>query len=158
MDSSVRLGDQRVCAVCARVLDRHTDTRDGPVIKWEHALQDQPADHPPIPVRPEDIHAQYRCDFCNEDATTPGWVVPAKDFEMPGGSAFGMSDGDWGACEACVKLIEADDWTDLIARVVSGKGNQGDAPDDVVAVHLARIYHRLRANMTGPPRKVQGGM
>lgn len=155
MSEPVRLGDQRVCAVCARVLDRHSDGVDGPVVRWVHNLQDQPEDHLPVPVMPVDIHARYRCDFCSEDRTTPGWVIPAKDFPMPGAMAIGMSSGDWGACDRCAKLVAENRWDELIINAVR---NQDPEMREFMSVGLARTYHRLRANMTGPPRKIEGGL
>lgn len=159
MDSTVRRGDQRVCAVCARVLDRYANDKTDEE-HWDHSLQDQPADHPPVPVMPEQVAGHYRCDFCNDDKESPGWVIPAKDFEMPafpGSGRHDVSDGDWAACDECAAQIIDGQWGALINRLSTLAAARSKLPRDHLAVELARIYHRLRLNMTGPPRKIQGG-
>lgn len=159
MGSPIRLGDQRVCAVCARVLNRLTDLNEENE-RWDHSFQDQPADHVAIPVFPDEIITNYRCDFCNFNQSAPSWVIPANDFKMPGASvqdgvAFEMSTGDWGACEECGELIAANDWAGLLSRVSTGAAQRSGMPQDMLAVRLARMYHRLRANMTGDPYRVE---
>jgi len=138
------MSDGRVCAVCARVLNH--DTFRG----WVHTLQDsQPEDHPPVPVAPSDVYTTARCDFCSED--NPGWTVPARTFTaLPGHN----SAGDWAACDACVKHVQADRWDALVDRVISRMHRQGipASPDA-----LSRLYRKLRRNFRGAPFRTSQG-
>jgi hypothetical protein len=154
--TEVRLGDtQRICAVCGRVLVRFTKDTDPNFERWDHSEQDQLADHPAVAVRPDQVMANYRCDFCNTDQDGIHWSVPARNFPMPfgGGTEIDASDGDWAACNECAALITAENWAGLINRcsAMSPAVRSGEAHQDLVAVQLARVYHRLRAHMTGPP-------
>ena len=127
-----------VCAVCARVLNHDS------VLGWVHALQDQPEDHPAVPVERSEIHVRGRCDFCSDE--NPSWSVPARDFDYFNGRG---SHGDWAACDTCAQDITRNDWNSVLRRAVAL------APVDDKAVYqagLKMLYGRLRKNITGLPR------
>jgi hypothetical protein len=140
----------RVCAVCARVLDRVE--RAGVTVGWRHTLIDTPADHPAVPVRPEQVHTASRCDFCSADA--PSWAIPARPFVYEGAPDAG-SDGDWAGCDACAELIRRNRWTALRQRAVAAFAARTGAPADQLEPlgrALGRLYRQLRRNMLGPPQ------
>jgi len=149
---SFAAGD-RVCAVCARVLD--LVEHDGAVRGWQHTMADQPEDHPAVPVAPADVHAALRCDFCLAD--DPRWDIPARTFVYDGAPGAG-SDGDWAACDACAELIRRHRWTMLRQRAVAAfVDRHGLAPEQEQRMGraLGRLYRQLRANMLGPPRPIE---
>lgn len=124
-----------VCAVCARVLDSH------PVFGWTHTAQDSPADHPAVPASRDEIMTRARCDFCNGE--NPPWVVPASSFVVASGHG---SDGDWAACDSCVKYIQRDDWDGLVRHVVNQYGRSRE-----LSASLTLLYLALRQNLRGKP-------
>lgn len=138
------MSDGRVCAVCARVLN-HDSFRG-----WTHTLQDAaPEDHPPVPVRPDEVHTVTRCDFCSQDA--PAWTVPARTFTaLPGHG----SDGDWAACDDCVHLIQENKWSALADRIVRIMRRQGLSAD---AEPLHHLYSALRRHLRGAPYRTSEG-
>jgi hypothetical protein len=139
------------CAVCARVLDARTE--GDRLLGYAHGYSDQAADHVAIPVALHDIDYKGRCDFCNAD--NPGWVLPARTFQVDPGSE---SVEGWAACDPCAALLARNEWTRLRKRAV----------DSFAAAHpdltmtsaeidatLGRIYRLLRPNVLGPPVQIQ---
>jgi hypothetical protein len=58
------------------------------------------------------------CDFCS--AKTPAWCYPAASFiAMTIGPLVSSSEGGWAACDACHRLIAADDREGLAQRSLS---------------------------------------
>jgi hypothetical protein len=143
---------RRVCAVCGRVLDLHSQHG------WRHSLQDSAgADHPAVPVEPDEIRPRYRCDFCNADTDTdtgPFYRLPARSFEMPGPIAGHMSHGDWAACQTCATLIRHNQWGVLLRHVTREKRPVAAAA--AVRAQLAPLYGRLQRNITGPLVRLGG--
>lgn len=131
------MDNAQVCAVCARVLN--FDSAFG----WAHAYQDQPEDHPAVPVDCSEVHVQGRCDFCSEEE--PTWVVPAKDFEYFSGHG---SHGDWAACRTCAHAIARHDWDTVLSRA-EALVPANDRADFRAGLKL--LYSKLRVNLTGPP-------
>ena len=142
----------RVCAVCARVLDRVE--RAGDTVGWQHTAADLPADHPAVPVEPGEVHTALRCDFCL--AEHPGWEIPARAFDYAGAPDAG-SDGDWSACDICAELVRRHRWTALRQRAVAAFVQRHPLPvadTGPVGRALGRLYRQLRENMLGPPRPI----
>lgn len=132
---------RKVCAVCGYVLDRFS--QNGVLVGWLHFIPRE-EDHVVVPVDPNDIQYKQKCDFCSSEDPT-AWVLPAKSFEMfPETSIIPgqMSDGAWGACDACGLLIRADRWSALITRV------RQKAAGPVPRSALQYLYSRLQANVT----------
>ena len=128
------------CGVCGRVLDHRDD------VGFVHTVGDAAADHDPVPVPVDQaLVVAGRCDFCYVDY--PAWVIPAREFEaLPGH----MSAGDWAACDACVALIESNQWSALIRRAAeSWQRRHGEPMAQQVLAGLPRLYRLLRKNITG---------
>jgi hypothetical protein len=144
-----------ICTTCNRVLRTITDVHG---LTLAHGEQD-PDDHPVVPVLAPEGWADGRCDFCNGQPVTH--VVPARDFTYPPvpGQPAGYSHrsrGDWAACPACVELVIRDQWTLLRGRYRLGfEAQSGSAMPDVIDALIARLHGRLRANITGAPRPIQ---
>lgn len=136
-----------ICRVCGRVLDSHT------VLGWDHSYVDQPADHEADPVPAgSGVPTKARCDFCSEE--NPGFIVPAKDFEVMRNH---MSRGDWSACEACAGFIEMDRWGQVINRAAARfYAVNGQPMPSRVRTSLSVMYHLLRENLNGPVRPYSG--
>lgn len=89
---------------------------------------------------------QGRCDFCSTDE--PAWVVPTRTFEtLPGY----QSNGDWAACDACVKFVRARNWDGLIDRVLSCGTYENTA---ALRPGLKMLYGNLQRSLVGGPRKL----
>ena len=59
--------------------------------------------------------ANLQCDFCS--APCPSWRYPARSFiAYRASNLAGESVGGWAACDACHKLVEADDRYSLAQR------------------------------------------
>lgn len=138
----------KVCAVCASVLD-HRVPNDRSEPYWAHNLA-VPDDHPAVPVDADEIHVEWRCDFCY--APELDYTVPARDFSIPELPDTG-SIGDWGACEACAELIRRDQWSALVRRVTaSWYARRGEPMAPGTEAFLNRSYRLLRKNIIGPVR------
>lgn len=126
--------------MCGRVLDHRDD------IGFVHTVGDAGADHDPMPIpMAEALVVAGRCDFCYEDY--PAWVIPAREFEVLPGH---MSTGDWAACDACVRLIETNQWSTLQRRAAqSWLDRHGEPMAPPVFAGLPRLYRLLRKNITG---------
>jgi hypothetical protein len=136
------------CGVCARVLD--VRTYEGGQIEYVHTSQDG-EDHIPVPVDPDVIDTEGRCDFCNTD--WPKYVLPASNFEAIPGQV--MAGSDWAACETCAGLIQYNQWNALHRRVVaSWTARHGVEMLPEVSAHLKTMYGRLRKAITGPLRPI----
>ncbi len=136
--------DVRVCAVCARVLD-YAEGRG-----YFHGFGDNEADHMAVPVVPSEVKVRPRCDFCYTDESV--WVLPARDFVADFG--YG-SQGDWSACECCGRLIDTNQWSRLLRRVVASRQARTREPmAELERMALSRLYRKLRQNVTGPLRRL----
>lgn len=106
------MNNQRVCAVCGRVLDYVSGAG------WRHTLTDlENEDHPAVPVALTDIAPVFRCDFCSVD--DPAWSIPVESFEVSPGHG---SDADWAACDVCVQFVRRRSWRQLADRASSASG------------------------------------
>ena len=139
LDPSDFPGEYRLCAVCGRPLD-------GVLGKYVH-LQEGDGDHVPVPVRVGELpYAVIRCDFCNEDVTDGGWVLPATDFPM---SVLESSLGNWAVCGGCLSDVRRRRWSTLASRAVGVQRFKADAP--AVRKEMLRIYRLLEVHITGAP-------
>lgn len=69
------------------------------------------------------------CDFCT--LAPASWSYPCRTFQVQYSDAVKTvftSVGDWGACDACKELIEADEPPKLFARVMVGNVVKGICP------------------------------
>lgn len=138
--------DVMICQTCRQVLSKHTR---GQSVHYEHGEQDLPNNHPAIPI---EAPADYlgRCDFCN--GGIPAYLVPARDFRLPG-SETDWSQGDWAACVECAPLIERNEWSALIRRIVDlYEPAHGYPMSDIGRSSMRAMYRSLRKNITGPLR------
>jgi hypothetical protein len=131
-----------ICAVCLRALDRRTDAFG---VRWLHTSLD-PAAHTPQPVPMPSGWTGGRCDFCS--ANNPSWELPARSFKMPLTTHHG-SEGGWAACDTCADLIRENRWDTVLDRACEQFG-----PPARPALRV--MYRRLRANVTGPVRRIAG--
>jgi len=134
-----------VCAVCARVLDRHPSG-------WAHAAADRPEDHPAVPVAAGEVEVRGRCDFCSAD--DPVAELPATTFLV---GAIGGSVGAWAACRRCAALIRAGDWAGLEQRAVDAQEMLHGPLGPETRAMISGLYSRLRAHVVGPLRPMVGG-
>lgn len=136
-----------VCRTCKRVLDE--DSRLG----FRHTVQDASTDHEADPVPyAEMFDVKGRCDFCNLDH--PDFVLPVRDYLVAPGH---MNQGDWAACTPCAALIERDQWSALIRRVVTLTLEHHPERDSrEVEVGVNRVYRLLRKNIAGSLRPLHG--
>lgn len=138
----------RICAVCGRVLTR---VRTDGVWNHTHGLQDQPEDHPAVPVERGETAGIDRCDFCSADH--PTWLLPVATFEVQSGV---NSVGDWSACEVCVALIQANQWGRLTERGLSTYTARHGEPVPGTRAELLRVHRAVRKNTIGAPRLIAG--
>lgn len=142
--------ENRSCAVCARVL--HAVERDGETT-WVHEYLGFDEDHPPVPVEQDQIHTEYRCDFCYADNPTfklPTTSFDAGEFELPFGTVDVASGQNFLACEPCAQLIDKNQWSALLMRVAkSWEERHGHPMADEVKTSLSRYYRKVRKNITG---------
>jgi hypothetical protein len=145
----------QVCAVCARVLNPMTNEK-GEMIGWMHAIGTaDELDHPAVPVAPTDVQTRYLCDFCNGE--DPVWTLPVRGFDVPkineDQKITGTSGENWAACADCAALIDRNQWSALLRRVISGWELRYHVPMDPKAqTNLSASYRLLRKNITGPLR------
>jgi hypothetical protein len=164
--------ERRVCAVCARGLQRLMDRQTG---KQEYlhpvdmVLMEQD-DHIPVPVMPDEISAETRCDFCHW--RNPQWVIPVRNFEYGYWKRIGLpldgeSVGSWAACDTCADLVNRGLWSNLLRRVTEayrqvtaemelGKGWQDKESNEFVEASMRSMYRQLRKNIVGSPRHLNG--
>jgi len=145
-------GHRRMCLVCGRIL---THVEGG---GWTHGLQDEPADHPAIPVIPTEVPGQLRarCDFCSDE--DPPYVIPAESFDidlvgLPVEAAQG-SHGDWAACERCAALVDAGRWADVLRASVRGWESRNGPMHPAIKAYIARLHRQLSKHITGGSRPV----
>lgn len=148
--TGIEAPDYRICAVCGRTLDVFAEYEGSTLVsqRWMHGPQDQPEDHPAVPVTVAETAHVGRCDFCNVDY--PSWELPARDFESPMGP---MSAGAWSACDTCATYLRRGHWSGLIrhlSTIVAPRN--GLTPTQFRAV-ITPYYNRLRKNVTGPVRR-----
>ena len=143
-----RTDEQRVCAVCGRILNSYVPTQGER--SWLHTFADLPEDHPAVPVRAaEGITPRPRCDFCS--AEDPTWRLPVRSFVLPGLTAAPVdngSHGHWAACDTCARLIDGNQWNALRRRALRDWTASSTYPD--IDRQLAATYRLLRKNITGP--------
>jgi hypothetical protein len=136
----------RICAVCARVLD-YQETGDPQNLIFKHTPE-VVEDHPPVAVLPGEVFAITFCDLCF--ASEPGYVLPAEDFEYPGGTDG--SAGNWQICGPCAGDVERNRWNAIIRRHSAGLfARFGEHLDATQIVYLRKIYRLLRSHITGSP-------
>lgn len=139
-----------ICAVCRRVLDLYQPAEGTP--RYVHTGQDWEMDlfHEPQPIPAPANYREGRCDFCNEDR--PEYMVPCRDFVVGLGH---VSNGDWAACEKCVRFIEVNDWKGLRRRVMQVKsGRERRTLSGAELAALGQLFRMVRKNITGAPRKI----
>lgn len=145
-------GPAKVCGVCARVLD-HFIGRDGSgTFIHSRDFIGEEADHPAVPVDPDEVQYIGRCDFC--DADHPRWVLPVADFVVANDlipDTTQTSDGGWAACDACKILLDRNAWNVLIRNAQA----RIDPPYPEVKERMAGLYRRLRKNVTGAPKLIE---
>lgn len=161
---------RRACAVCARGLHRLVDTHTGEY-QYVHPFDMELAetdDHPPVPVAPNEIKMDTRCDFCFW--RDPQWVIPVRDFSynwaklgMPIG---GSSVGSWAACDTCADLVNRGLWPNLVRRAADAylhttreleldSAMHNDEASEFAIEHIRATYKKLRKNILGSPRRVE---
>lgn len=139
---------RQACGVCAKVLN--VRTYDDGRVEYVHTEQDSPADHIAVPVDPDVIDTEGRCDFCNED--WPKFVLPVSDFVAMHGV---MTGSDWAACEKCAALIEANQWGALHRRALAFyAARHGEEVPKEVGDHLKLLYGRVRKHIKGSMRPI----
>lgn len=141
-----------ICAVCQQALDTYADENG---VSLVHTVTDQAENvtHEPVPVEPGPDW-RGRCDFCGID--DPKFVVPARDFRMPGRD-LQHSKGDWAACRFCALLISADRWPSLVRRAAAVHKHRFGTPMPVESrASVWRLHSTLRENITGPIRPLGG--
>lgn len=163
---------RRVCAVCARGLNRLIDTETGKH-EYVHPFDMELAetdDHPPVPVLPNEITADTRCDFCFW--RNPQWVIPAKDFEYESWAKIGMpvrgtSVGSWAACDTCADFVNRGLWSNLQRRASAAyvqtnlemeldREMTDPAAIEFANAHVRSLFKQLRKNIVGGPRHLNG--
>lgn len=156
---------RQVCAVCARVLSELTDRVTGQKT-WIHPLDMElggEEDHPPVPVMPNEITTDARCDFCFQP--DPQWVLPVNDFPYDNLTALGLlasygSAGSWAACDTCADFLNRGLWPNLTRRAMAAfrerHGTGEKDIDDFVDDQLRSMYRQLRKNVAGPVRRWEG--
>lgn len=147
--------EAKVCAVCARVLSLY-ESPEGDQ-SWVHGLQDD--DHRPVPVDPDEVPVEGRCDFCNMDA--PTWNLPVRPFRMPyvrslqealdeDNAPIQMSGGDWSACDTCARYLELNQWNSILKRAVAKwERDKGTKMPTVVRQSLAGMHRTVRKHVSG---------
>jgi hypothetical protein len=137
-------GQAKVCAKCRRVLALYEDG-DGNE-EWIHGLQDS-GDHTAQPVDQNELHAQYRCDFCTTDESA--FILPVAEFALPG-QPNNMSGDDWSACWECARRIETNQWTALFKRAVTmWERAHGERMAPEIKEALRKLHLMIRKNVKG---------
>lgn len=96
------------------------------------------------------------CDFCSTFPITASYY--AEDFEskpfelkLPNGKTAELtqgSTGGWAACAVCEKLIDANEWENVVSRAITEFYKIGDPMDAYIprekyAQHLRELYAQL---------------
>ena len=96
--------------------------------------------------------ANLQCDFCS--APCPSWRYPARSFiAYRASNLAGESVGDWAACHACHKLIEADDRYSLAQRSLDElilKHPEAGAAAEILFQDLAELHRQFFEHRCGP--------
>jgi hypothetical protein len=96
--------------------------------------------------------ANLQCDFCS--APCPSWRYPARSFiAYRASNLAGESVGDWAACDACHKLIEADDHYSLAQRSLDElivKHPEARAAAEILFQDLAELHRQFFEHRRGP--------
>lgn len=96
--------------------------------------------------------ANLQCDFCS--APCPSWRYPARSFiAYRAANLAGESVGDWAACDACHKLIEADDHEHLAQRSLDElilKHPEARAATEILFHDLAGLHRQFFEHRCGP--------
>jgi hypothetical protein len=164
MTESPKEPEKRACAVCARPLHSVVPEGGGEP-SWVHAEMEW-EDHPAVPVAQDEIHVEYKCDFCSAD--NPAWVLPSRPFDSgeftvaPGTVVDTMQGENFSCCDTCARLIETNQWNGLVRRVagIMGEKHGFDPSDEVgqaVTTGLKDFYRKLRKNITGGIRPLKEG-
>ena len=96
--------------------------------------------------------ANLQCDFCS--VPCPSWRYPARSFiAYRASNLAGESVGDWAACDACHKLIEADDFYSLAHRSLDElilKHPEARAAAEILFQDLAELHRQFFEHRCGP--------
>lgn len=96
--------------------------------------------------------ANLQCDFCS--APCPSWRYPARSFiAYRAWNLAGESVGDWAACDACHKLIEADDHEHLAQRSLDElilKYPEARSAAEILFDELADLHRQFFEHRCGP--------
>jgi hypothetical protein len=96
--------------------------------------------------------AILQCDFCS--APCPSWRYPARSFiAYRASNLAGESVGDWAACDACHKLIEADDRDRLAQRSLDeliSKHPEARPAAEILFQDLADLHWQFFEHRCGP--------
>ena len=98
------------------------------------------------------MDTNLQCDFCS--APRPSWRYPARSFiGYRASNLVGESVGDWAACDACHKLIEADDHEHLAQRSLDElilKHPEARAAAEILFHDLADLHRQFFEHRCGP--------
>lgn len=81
-----------------------------------------------------------RCDFCSTACAVLTRLSCQSKVLSAKGIAFGYSYQDWGACEICAGLVDADDREALAGRAADGMSNTAGLPREFW-LEMAREMH-----------------
>jgi hypothetical protein len=141
-----------ICAICQRVLDIYMN-EDG--IYYLHTVQDETAEHEPVPTSPSDDWSGGRCDFCNTGR--PDFELPVRDFRSPVLDGH-MSRGNWSACPACADLIRQNAWALLVQQAIArARQLNGIEFGPLQRAGVVELYRCVRENVAGPLRPIKQG-
>lgn len=93
-------------------------------------------------------HSLNRCDFCGDPR--PTWKYAAEPFtrSVAGSAVAIVFDELWAACDACHRLIEADQWARLLRRHKRLNPHADTTP--VVVADVAALWQQFRIRRIGP--------
>jgi hypothetical protein len=101
---------------------------------------------------------QTVCDFCL--APNPEWSYPCQEVDIIGHAVINRSDDDWGACDECHALIEADAMDKLVDRMVKWQkihrppsGAWGYPPEHLMWAFLHQNVLSFMKGRTGPAER-----
>ena len=96
--------------------------------------------------------ANLQCDFCS--AQCPSWRYPARSFiAYRASNLAGESVGDWAACDACHKLIEANDHEHLAQRSLDElilRHPEARPAAEILFQDLADLHRQFFEHRCGP--------
>lgn len=154
---------RRMCAVCHKRLNRKVSPEG--VTIYQHGYAGH--DHEPVPVmEPEEQDVILVCDFCLDPH--PTWDFGCENFLDEAGpndeNTVGVALGDWAACDACKRLIVADEWDRLADRSIQGQiaHNQEAAAAYAASpaimlvnrMGMYNLHQQFRKARTGPPTPI----